>query len=177
MIESISTFKSVSSKNFSKAFARITKPGGTKISARVISPSEAPLPPASITSFLPIFLKSRRSSIIVSILAVFHIFLKSTKNFSGFGERAKNGGVLGEEIFCPRADFSDFVPARPASWRGGAVLGVFYKIGSNFVVKIRNDKTFFFFPDEIVGGRKGRPAFLCGGNTSALGGPAAPPRF
>jgi len=41
------------------------------------------------------------------------------KIFRAGGERAKNGGVLGEEIFCPRADFSDFVSARPGSWRGG----------------------------------------------------------
>ena len=26
--------------------------------------------------------------------------------------------------------------------------------------RARNDKTFFFFPDEIVGGRNGRPVFL-----------------
>ena len=38
---------------------------------------------------------------------------KKNKSFKKvFGERAKNGGVLGEEIFCSRADFSDlFLPA------------------------------------------------------------------
>jgi hypothetical protein len=45
----------------------------------------------------------------------YHKTLKNTI----LAERTKNGGVLGEEIFCPRADFSDFVSARPASWRGG----------------------------------------------------------
>jgi hypothetical protein len=39
-----------------------------------------------------------------------------------FGERAKIGGVLGEEIFCPRADgFSAFLP-RPAFAGRGIVF-------------------------------------------------------
>jgi hypothetical protein len=56
------------------------------------------------------------------------------KNFRG--ERAKNGGVLGEEIFCPRADFSDFVSAPPPEGGGATKIsvGVFYKKGSNFVI-------------------------------------------
>ena len=42
------------------------------------------------------------------------------RNSKIFGEWAKNGGVLGEEIFCPRADFFvSFLP-RPAL-RGGAI--------------------------------------------------------
>jgi hypothetical protein len=46
----------------------------------------------------------------------------------------------------------------PAAIGGGQYRsGIFNKIGSNFVVKIRNDKTFFFFPDEIVGGALRRP--------------------
>jgi len=45
------------------------------------------------------------------------------------GERAKNGGVLGEEIFCPRAN-RVFLPAA-----GGGLkisVGIFLKIGSDF---------------------------------------------
>ncbi|MEK7664558.1 MAG: hypothetical protein AAB361_00270 [Patescibacteria group bacterium] len=41
-----------------------------------------------------------------------------SKNFSSFGERVKNGGVLGEEIFCLRADFS--FHSCPAAKGGGA---------------------------------------------------------
>jgi hypothetical protein len=52
---------------------------------------------------------------------IFQIARPKTKNFPSFGEWPKNGGVLGEEIFCPRDDFSDFVSARPASWRGGQI--------------------------------------------------------
>jgi len=35
-----------------------------------------------------------------------HLLVRNikSKKFSGESERAKNGGVLGEEIFCPRAD-------------------------------------------------------------------------
>ncbi|OGY57246.1 MAG: hypothetical protein A3H67_00225 [Candidatus Buchananbacteria bacterium RIFCSPLOWO2_02_FULL_46_11b] len=46
----MSAFKSVSAKNRSKAPAKITNPGGTGILFCVISPKDAPLPPASLTS-------------------------------------------------------------------------------------------------------------------------------
>src|SRR3989344_3563035 len=81
-MESISIFKSVSSKNFSNASIKIIKPGGIEIPACVISPSEAPLPPARDTSFLLIFLKSRSNSISKFILSVFFSFLKSLKTKS-----------------------------------------------------------------------------------------------
>src|SRR3989344_5618793 len=48
---SISTSISVSSKNRSNADASTTNPGGTGIPAPVISPNDAPLPPAIPTSF------------------------------------------------------------------------------------------------------------------------------
>src|SRR3989338_8281663 len=48
---SISTSISVSSKNLSKADANTTNPGGTEIPTPVISPKDAPFPPAIPTSF------------------------------------------------------------------------------------------------------------------------------
>ncbi|MEK7562468.1 MAG: hypothetical protein AAB509_02220 [Patescibacteria group bacterium] len=54
-----------------------------------------------------------------------------------------------------------FLPAPPPSGGGATKIsvGVFYKIGSNFVVKIRNNLTFWKFPDFFVGGHLGRPRF------------------
>ncbi len=49
---SISTLISVSFKNPSKAGAKTKNPGGTGILAWLISPSEAPFPPAIEISFL-----------------------------------------------------------------------------------------------------------------------------
>ncbi|OGZ65516.1 MAG: hypothetical protein A2812_00045 [Candidatus Staskawiczbacteria bacterium RIFCSPHIGHO2_01_FULL_36_16] len=68
--------------------------------------------------------------------------------------RGKNSFSLKPFPFLPRPNeifVRVFCPPRQRA--GRAVLGVFYKIGSNFVVKIRNDKT-FFCP---------RPAFWRGG--------------
>ena len=61
--------------------------------------------------------------------------------------------------FLPASRFFCFVPARPASWRGGRLFfsRIFDKISSSVVVNILHDKTFFFFSDEIAGGRNGRP--------------------
>ena len=56
-MESISTFRSVLSRNFSKLAERTTKPGGTARPAEVISPSEAPLPPAMGESDLESWVK------------------------------------------------------------------------------------------------------------------------
>src|SRR5215469_6337100 len=65
--EAISTFRSGSSKNMSKAVERTTKPGGTGMPACVISPREAPLPPAKTVSRLFRSLRFLTTSIIVHL--------------------------------------------------------------------------------------------------------------
>jgi len=82
-----------------------------------------------------------------------HFFVLSKNCLKG--EWTKNGGIWGEEIFCPRAN-RFFLPAA----RGRRALDfseISDKISSSRVVNILHDKTFWFFGNHFAGGAKRRP--------------------